>query len=34
MSSDLDVSLEKGMQDCEYLEILQKQIEIIKKQKC
>ena len=32
MSSDLDVSLEKGMQDCEYLEILQKQIEIIKKQ--
>ena len=31
--SDLDVPLEKGMQDNQYLETLQKHIEILKKKK-
>ena len=33
MKSDLDVPLEKGMQDNQYLETLQKHIEILKKKK-
>ena len=33
MKSDLDISLKKGMKDNQYLEILQKNIEILKKMK-